>query len=459
VQQLAAALAEPADGETHGLALVEQSLDASVSFVERLDEASEKATRAMALIERGPALRRAKYATGWVRLLRGEGIDDLDDPVPAGPAEPRDLYYDHRQLVALRHEFRGELGIARSLLAALALEARERGDEEAWAGYQHVRCEVEVRAGDVVEAAALLGELASEEHSLRIGTRSSVPRMEATLACLRGDGDRTRALAGQALDAVTGQRWDLLEIDRVLGVVAVCEGDFATAVARFRAVWSHCEREGVDEPGVFPVGAELAEAALAIDQRPLATDVIERLARLATEQAHPWGSVSVRRCRALLVLSGVAAWDEAAHEELLRVAGDYAGLGWHFDAGRTLLALGREARRARKWAIARAALSDAASRFDALGCLGWSDHARSILEGLAGRKPGKPGDLTPSERRAAVLASEGRSNKQIAAAMFVSVHTVEVHLGRAYGKLGVESRSQLAKALAGAPTEAATPIN
>jgi DNA-binding CsgD family transcriptional regulator len=55
--------------------------------------------------------------------------------------------------------------------------------------------------------------------------------------------------------------------------------------------------------------------------------------------------------------------------------------------------------------------------------------------------------LTASERRIAMLASEGRSNREIAQALFVTVRTVETHLTHAYIKLGIERREHLAGAL------------
>ena len=76
--------------------------------------------------------------------------------------------------------------------------------------------------------------------------------------------------------------------------------------------------------------------------------------------------------------------------------------------------------------------------------------ARSELERVGGRRRAD-GKLTPSEQRVAELAAQGLSNKEIAAALYVTVNTVEVHLARAYPKLGVRSRSQLAKRLAAEP--------
>jgi DNA-binding NarL/FixJ family response regulator len=58
------------------------------------------------------------------------------------------------------------------------------------------------------------------------------------------------------------------------------------------------------------------------------------------------------------------------------------------------------------------------------------------------------GALSGSERRVVELAAEGSSNPEIAQALFVTVRTVEVHLTHAYQKLGIQSRAQLADALA-----------
>ena len=58
-----------------------------------------------------------------------------------------------------------------------------------------------------------------------------------------------------------------------------------------------------------------------------------------------------------------------------------------------------------------------------------------------------PEALTPSERRVAELAADGQSNREIAQLLYVTTKTVDNHLARAYGKLGISSRGQLAEAL------------
>jgi DNA-binding NarL/FixJ family response regulator len=194
------------------------------------------------------------------------------------------------------------------------------------------------------------------------------------------------------------------------------------------------------------VAPDLAEAALATGDSALADEVIDRLAQHSGEQEHPWGLASVRRCEALRALTRDVG-SAAARAMMLAAVDEYEKLGCRFDAARSLLVLGRQARRGRKWAAAREALSRAVEIFDELGCDGWSAVAQGLLDGLGGRRPAADGTLTPSERRVVELASQGLSNREIAASLYVSEHTVEVHLAHAYPKLGVTSRVQLGAAM------------
>jgi DNA-binding CsgD family transcriptional regulator len=140
---------------------------------------------------------------------------------------------------------------------------------------------------------------------------------------------------------------------------------------------------------------------------------------------------------------------------LQAAAGEFERLGLRFDAARCMLSLGRMQRRAKQWRAARDALQDARAAFERLGSPGWAELARAESERVGGRRPGAAGgELTPSEQRVVELAASGLANKQIATTLFVTVHTVEVHLARAYAKLGVRSRAQLASRLARSPPPA-----
>jgi DNA-binding CsgD family transcriptional regulator len=211
------------------------------------------------------------------------------------------------------------------------------------------------------------------------------------------------------------------------------------------AVWEHLEREGVEEPGVFPVAPDLVEASVELGELQRARLVTARLRELSSGQAHPWGLVTSERCEGLIGLA--VAFGDRASAALGEAARSYDAIGLRFDSARTLLALGRALRRHRKWGAAREALERAAAAFDELGSSGWADEARSELGRVGARRPAGEGRLTPAERRVAELAAEGLANKQIAGALFVSVKTVEGHLSHVYAKLGVRSRAQLARRL------------
>ena len=109
--------------------------------------------------------------------------------------------------------------------------------------------------------------------------------------------------------------------------------------------------------------------------------------------------------------------------------------------------LGRAQRRAKKRAAARQSLEAARAGFEQLGCPGWAQAAAGELDRISGRRATPGGGLTPGERRVAELVAAGLSNKQAAEQLYLSVYTVEAHLSQAYAKLGIASRTQLARAL------------
>ncbi len=104
-------------------------------------------------------------------------------------------------------------------------------------------------------------------------------------------------------------------------------------------------------------------------------------------------------------------------------------------------------RQAQQKSRPREALEQALVVFEELGARLWAEKARAELRRISGRAPASE-ELTETERRVAELAASGRSNKQIAAELFMGVSTVEAHLSRVYRKLGVRSRAGLAGSLA-----------
>jgi DNA-binding CsgD family transcriptional regulator len=114
------------------------------------------------------------------------------------------------------------------------------------------------------------------------------------------------------------------------------------------------------------------------------------------------------------------------------------------DRGRALLALGSVNRRLREHSRARDALESALEIFTRLATPPWIARTRDEIARIPGRRTRALDGLTDAEARIAELVAAGRSNREVAAALFVSVKTVEVTLTRVYQKVGVRSRAELA---------------
>ena len=124
-----------------------------------------------------------------------------------------------------------------------------------------------------------------------------------------------------------------------------------------------------------------------------------------------------------------------------------------FELGRTLLVKGMIERRSGHQPAARATLGQALGIFEHLGAPLWAAKARRELSKIATRAPAD--GLTETERRIAALVTQGHTNREVAAAMFVTENTVQTHLRHIFQKLGVRSRTELAALLLAAPASTA----
>jgi DNA-binding CsgD family transcriptional regulator len=428
----------------HSTLLARMASNTAVLRVARIAEAEAWAEKAL------PASRRAGRdaeqvcldALSWTRILRGRPVDDLWERYSAISDAASYIAASPERPAAQRLAWRGKIAAARALLIRLESLADERAELSSYALLRHHLCELELRAGELRAAERRLQEWAeSPEREL---FSSAHHRCLALLAAARGAPAEAEREAAKALIHADefGNRWDRLEALRARGTAALLAHDAASAAESLRSVWRYTQREGVHDPGAFPVAPDLVEALVELGELDEARAVTDRLRELAEEQEHAWGRTSAERCSALVRLASQAYDDEAA-ASLKQAAARYEELGLRFDAARSLLGAGRAQRRRRKWAAARTSLEQAVALFEAIGSPGWADEARSELARVGGRRAVRRGALTPTERRVAELAADGLANKEIAATLFVTVHTVEVHLSRVYAKLGIRSRSQL----------------
>jgi DNA-binding CsgD family transcriptional regulator len=232
-------------------------------------------------------------------------------------------------------------------------------------------------------------------------------------------------------------------LQAVPGLVALWRGDAATAVD----VLAEAERQarvlGWRAPDARPWTADYVEALLELGRIDEAAGLIDAWEADALRLGRERVLAQVVRCRGL-VAAARGAVDDAV--SLLKQAAAQQGqLGDGFGRARALLALGIVLRRARQKRTAREALVAALEAFEQLGAASWAQTARSELTGISGRTPAE--GLTAAERRVAVLAAAGRTNREVAKELFLSERTVAGHLTHVYAKLGVRSRTELARKL------------
>jgi DNA-binding CsgD family transcriptional regulator len=122
-----------------------------------------------------------------------------------------------------------------------------------------------------------------------------------------------------------------------------------------------------------------------------------------------------------------------------------------FERARTMVLLGQLQRRQRQKEAASSTLRDALGIFEDLGTPLWADRARADLA-RTNVTPTHETVLTPSERRVAELAASGMTNRDVAAALFISPKTVESNLARIYRKLGIKTRAELGRHIGGLST-------
>ncbi|MGZ4320729.1 MAG: AAA family ATPase [Solirubrobacteraceae bacterium] len=441
------ALAECGDDDAglRAYVLAKRAANAAAGRVAQMSDAEAWALEALSAADQREVERVALYAVAWTRSLTGRPVDELCARSRVDADAGAYLAACPERVAAQRLVWRGELPQARKALDRLLTLADERGEEASYVLMHLHLCELELRAGDWDAASSLLDEWA-ESWDRELTFRPQYERCRALLAAGRGAVEDAQRWASNAISRAqhTGCRWDELEARRARGIVALRAGAPEQAADDLGFVWKHAQREGVLEPGAFPVAPELVEALVDAGESDEARAVTDRLARLAKRQEHPWALANVKRCRAMLRPRA-----EQRASTLRAAAGNLERLGLRFDAARSLLALGRSQRRAKQWRSARDALAAAEEAFDRVGSPGWAELARAERERVGGRRPGNSGALTPTEQRVVELAGNGLANKQIASTLFVTVHTVEVHLAHAYAKLGVRSRAQLAARLAG----------
>ena len=227
--------------------------------------------------------------------------------------------------------------------------------------------------------------------------------------------------------------------------MALSAGDPATAHRHLGPICARLPADGAFDPGYARFVPDDVEALVALGRPEEARRVLAPFADRAAALDRPWAMGATGRCRALL--HAAAGELEAAQETVDAALAAHDRAPLPFERARTLLVAGSVRRRLRRRREARAALEEAQAEFTRLDAVVWADKAAAELGRIGGRV-GSPLELTDAERRIAEQVAAGLSNKEVAAALFLSVSTVEAALWKVYRKLDVRSRTQLAARLA-----------
>jgi DNA-binding NarL/FixJ family response regulator len=365
----------------------------------------------------------------------GGGVDDADDDVALVEASLALVGYT-------RVTSDDAAGLA--LGSAVVAECRQRG-WVAWLPWTLANLSMTEAVASRLTAATV-----SATEGLRLardlGQPTSVCRCEsilAWLAAVRGEEDRCHELAHDTIRLAEAHQLATIAVSATwaLGLLELSLGRPEQAFDRLA--------DRATGPLAVPHFVclflpDLLEAAARAGRTDDIGELVAWYEEWAAATEQPVAEANLHRCRALLS-------DEAAEEhfvEALRLFEQAGPDQRPFDRARTQLLYGEWLRRARRRVEARAQLAAALDTFQRLGANPWADRAGSELRATGQtlrRQDTARMRLTPQEMQVVRLVAEGGTNKEVAAQLFLSPRTVAYHLHKAYPKLGVTSRTELAR--------------
>jgi DNA-binding CsgD family transcriptional regulator len=333
-----------------------------------------------------------------------------------------------------------------TLLARVVARAREASAVSALPYALACLAEAHMRLGHWSAAYAVATE--SVALAEEIGQVTELSHSLVRLAAIeagQGRGDECRAHVRRAYEIAErqGVRSIFTLGGSTLGLLEVGLGRYAQAIAVLEPTGRGATEDGLRQPAVAPWAQELAEAYIRHGEPSSGEAVVADLEALAEAADSRGALAAVERCRGLL--ADVGRFEEHFREALRR----HEAVEAPFERARTELCFGERLRRAGRRLDAREQLRRALSTFGGLGALPWIERAARELEATGERaRPRTPVSrdrLTAQETQVALAIAEGQTNREAAAALFVSPKTIEAHLSRIYRKLGIRSRSELTR--------------
>ncbi len=334
---------------------------------------------------------------------------------------------------------------SQAALVDLMQRAQDHGDENARPWLLFLLGDVERLLGNLEKAYELAreGREAAEQSGQPLFGWLNLALESLVLAQL-GRAQAAQESALRAMDLGT-DRFVGLVGSAALGHLALSLGMPSETVRQLEPCVVFVREQGIVEPGAARFIADQVEALVELGRRDEASVLLDWYEGNARRFERATALANCMRCRGLLAAqAGDLEGADAAFEEALT---------WHaqvelpLDRGRTLIALGAAQRRAKRRREARETLQEALATFERIGAEVWAERTRAELKRISGRAA-TPGALTPAEQKVAALVAQGKTNREVAAALFLSDRTVEGHLSHIFGKLGIRHRAELATALA-----------
>ncbi|BFU45304.1 ATP-binding protein [Krasilnikovia sp. MM14-A1004] len=395
----------------------------------------------------------ATIAGEYFGFLAGRGIDVGNLEAGWAMLPERDFSWEVEWARSMFHLWAKSFDIHRGRAGWLTKYERayEIGDEPAVPHALLHLVEIECWLGNLDLAARYVAEMAvTNDQTGQRRWRGQTLYATALVAAIRWAPDDAVAAAREGLalaeelpDAVAAA----LHLS-VLGYVELSRGAAEAADAYLTRAAHLVAEMGMREPARYTFFADQVEAALLLGDVERATGLTADLGERAARSPYPYLVGMAARSRALVALA-VGDLDAAAAAAQAAVGACAAG-PLALELARGQLVQGIVLRRRRERRAARQALTAAQVSFTRLGAVPWAARAAAELQAL-GLRPSSSTGLTPAEQRVADLVARGRTNDEVAAALFLSPRTVESHLHRIYPKLGVRSRTELARVVSGQP--------
>jgi ATP/maltotriose-dependent transcriptional regulator MalT len=398
-------------------------------------------------LERPQLLSQALGMWVMLRFMGGDGLDEaslrqaleLEDRCADRPVAFRPSMCN-AQLLA----WTGRLDDAREEMMAIRQRCLERGDESELIFVGVHRFQIETWRGDFTEAAQVAEE--SMERARLLGgdyPLAAALTIRTVLAAFTGREAQARRDADDALTAAGRCGCSLLVgwLITTLGFLEVSLGNHQAALTILQPLHAMLG-EASDATEIITASyiPDAAEAFISLGRLAEAEPLIDGLEANGRRLDRAWMLAVGARCRAMLLAAKGEI--DAANLAAEQAMAEHDRLPMPFERARSQLLLGQLRRRQRRKGEAAATLREALATFEKLNTPLWADRTRAELA-RATLDLTRTAELTVSEQRVADLVASGMTNRDVAAAMFISPKTVEANLSRIYRKLDIHSRSEL----------------